>query len=1317
MAYTYTYYVGGNVQAQDYNTFVSGNVEVSLTPVNDLWGTGANSYGYGQTEISTVAANAIIGNTEWAALYNTIESVASHNGATVTPLTTPSDGDIIVAYAPTLTNNLANISAARLNAVAQGSTAAYTVTSTQTWNDSLTFTWSIPFGSDDEARYFFNCGGQIGLSFFHPIGTGYTINQLINQICSDIGTIWLSSATEGPVNLAGIDYYGVTKRGGQPDTAHPSNPNVYPSLGFYSWTPQYQYDYVTPNVWCISQKVVGGGYGGGYGGGSYGDDTTLKIFTKYDGAGLVNVQAIINENPDPGAVVSAGTVSTLTIRPPSTAYLTNSWGTVTPTGVATTSTQDDLTWITPAGALPSGVTGVSYMNGNTSVILTAVTTDSSPITYDITNGELPNGLVLTGNTISGTPTVAISKTFTVNATSSNTLIDSKARNFSILVTAAPEVSWVTPSGQLIDAETGVPYSVQLTAAANDSSAITYSVNSGTLPNGLSLDSSTGMITGTPTAGAATFTFVVRASSLSGGGIYQDRTFSIGVDSTTLYFTAGSAYWVPTGVSGTASAKIIAGGGSGAGKALTGGSGAGGSGGINSSSIANVAAVTKLVATVGSGGIAASDGLGNPGNTSTLDVYTGGASPSSSTTATGGTAPIDTSSSSFGSGGSPNGTNGQSGNQLVTGIVKGGKGGSAIGTDGTVYGTGGAGGTAGGPGVPGTAGNNGTGVGSGGGGGGNGAVGGNGAAGEIRVSYYESPAKRIYVINNANSGYPPTGASTVAQTTTTYNWTVPSGLKSLEIYLIGAGGGGASTPAGTPSEGGGGGQLAYIDFTQLAIDALPSTITFQIGAGGRSRNGGVSPTTPGNATNGGSTVMTAGTLLSVTALGGLGGESGGSARKPTLPSNVSTSYWTINYYDGAETSGAGEAAKSVAAGGGGGGGSGNGGLGTAGGGGALGLTGKGGTSFTAGGDQRVNASSVVADTISGAQAGGGGGGVTGNNATGGWGGDGKVVIVASIDAFNATSRIMTTSQLWNGIVYDEASSRFIAASSNSRAANYSSDGITWNYTNLPTWPGRPGTTYTGAYWSNLAYGDGKTVLSGVDYSAVTTDGGTTWALNQMPSQGAWFGCAYGAGKFVAAQAPINSSSPTAVGLVAYSTNGTTWTQISIPAYNWYKLRFNNSLFTLAAYGTDKILTSPDGVTWTLRALPGPSTWQDTAYGAGKWVVVGYPMSGATGLNATLNGAYSTDGVTWTRMQLPMTGYWNSVSFANGKFVATGGGTSQSGNYAATSYDGINWVPQRLPATANWTNSAAGDNKIVVVGGTYVNGNVNTPAPINTCVLIT
>jgi len=71
--------------------------------------------------------------------------------------------------------------------------------------------------------------------------------------------------------------------------------------------------------------------------------------------------------------------------------------------------------------------------------------------------------------------------------------------------------WSTSSGSLGTAFIGSITSI--TVSANSDTTITYSVTSGSLPTGLSLNSSTGVISGTPTGSAATYNFTITATDV------------------------------------------------------------------------------------------------------------------------------------------------------------------------------------------------------------------------------------------------------------------------------------------------------------------------------------------------------------------------------------------------------------------------------------------------------------------------------------------------------------------------------------------------------------------------------------------------------------------------------------------------------------------------------------------------------------------------------------------------------------------------------------------------------------------------------------
>jgi hypothetical protein len=296
-----TYAAGGLIQASDLDTLVS-----SGTPnLNNIWSTGAGNSGYGQTALSIVSAGGTVTAAQWAALINTIATVANHQATSVTTVSAPSVGSTI-SYIAAIPTNLGLINTSRLNAAASGSTTTNVATSAITWSDRLTMTFTVAFANNNAARYFFNAGGHLGLSFSHP--SSVNINVIVQDICNEFGTMWLSSPISGTVSIAGTNYNGITKTGGVVSSRGQANTNN----GFYALTGTASQ--------CYNQ-VADASYG------SY-SSTNLNITAAYNSAGTITFTCVFDEVPN-GAVVAVGTTGTLTVRYPSTTYLANTWGTPT----------------------------------------------------------------------------------------------------------------------------------------------------------------------------------------------------------------------------------------------------------------------------------------------------------------------------------------------------------------------------------------------------------------------------------------------------------------------------------------------------------------------------------------------------------------------------------------------------------------------------------------------------------------------------------------------------------------------------------------------------------------------------------------------------------------------------------------------------------------------------------------------------------------------------------------------------------------------------------------------------------------------------
>lgn len=207
--------------------------------------------------------------------------------------------------------------------------------------------------------------------------------------------------------------------------------------------------------------------------------------------------------------------------------------------------------------LSAATVGIAYSQSATASGGTA------PYTYAVSAGALPAGLSLSASTgmLSGTPTAAGTFGFTVRGTDASGY--SGTRSYSLTV-AGPSVA-LSPVA-LASATVGAAYGQAVTASGG-TAPYTYAVTSGALPAGLSL-SSTGSLSGTPTAGG-TFSVTIGATDSTGGAgpFTGSRTYTLSVgnpaltivptSTTALSATGGSSYSQTFTASGGSSPYVYA----------------------------------------------------------------------------------------------------------------------------------------------------------------------------------------------------------------------------------------------------------------------------------------------------------------------------------------------------------------------------------------------------------------------------------------------------------------------------------------------------------------------------------------------------------------------------------------------------------------------------------------------------------------------------------------------------------------------------------------------------------------------------------------
>jgi len=324
-----TYTQGSLIEAADYNGFANA----SANNINAVWSTGSGDKGWGQTALSTVSTGGTVTATSWAALVANLATAGQQTSSTLTSRTQPVTGNTIAILANvatdinTITLNRGNAAASGTEyGIFTGTTSKTTATGSGQAAWTITFTHTVTFASADAAIYFWNAGGIVRLKYGKS-STGTDADPDWNTLSGQCGSINLTGRVNGAAQtIAAQSYTGTTRLSGSGGT----QTTLTTTTGWYNLTGSpttifqlndavspYSTNFIRTTATATSSTVL-----------------TLVTTWSDDGTSGPGTTANISGGTgvtSPATAIGAATAPTtlVTYIPPSTTYLTATWGTPT----------------------------------------------------------------------------------------------------------------------------------------------------------------------------------------------------------------------------------------------------------------------------------------------------------------------------------------------------------------------------------------------------------------------------------------------------------------------------------------------------------------------------------------------------------------------------------------------------------------------------------------------------------------------------------------------------------------------------------------------------------------------------------------------------------------------------------------------------------------------------------------------------------------------------------------------------------------------------------------------------------------------------